>query len=145
MWRGAWSLAGLGLWIVGCSGNSSGNDAGTTDAGTTQEAASDAHTEASGEGGGLGHNIGESCPSGPSDCLPGLQCAGEDPGGGQCIKLCTASMDSTCGDTTMFACSFEGHCYLKCNTDADCKRTAEGYGCVNDMPARGVKFCDAKN
>src|SRR5215813_4656203 len=63
--------------------------------------------------------IGEACPNGTSDCMPGLQCAGEDPGGGQCFKPCTPSTDADCGDTTQFACSFEGHCYLKCTTTSD--------------------------
>jgi hypothetical protein len=119
--------ASLGFLVACSSGNSTNSDAGI-DAATPD----------------AGHAIGESCKNGNSDCMTGLQCAGEDPNG-QCIKLCTPSMDSTCGDTTKYACSFEGHCYAKCNTTADCPRASEGYACKDDQPARGVKFCDAAN
>jgi hypothetical protein len=84
--------------------------------------------------------IGDPCPNGAGDCNTGLLCAGEDPGGGQCYKTCKPSTDSDCGDTTKYACSSEGHCYLKCSIPADCVRT--GYVCKDDVPARGVKFCD---
>ena len=59
-------------------------------------------------------NIGDPCPNGSADCQAGLQCAGEDPGGGQCFKPCTPEVDTDCGDTTKYACSFEGHCYVRC-------------------------------
>jgi hypothetical protein len=85
------------------------------------------------------HGPGLSCAA-PADCMSGLTCATEDPNG-QCIKLCTPKMDATCGDP-LLACSFEGHCYLKCTTTTDCSRAAEGYSCKDDQPARGVKFCD---
>src|SRR5262249_6059092 len=89
------------------------------------------------------HDIGGACPNGAGDCLPGLLCAGEDPGGGQCYKTCKPSTDSDCGDTTKFACSSEGHCYLRCNATTDCPRASEGYVCKDDTPARPpVKFCD---
>jgi hypothetical protein len=89
------------------------------------------------------HELGQSCKS-ASDCASGLQCATEDPGG-QCYKTCRQSQDADCGDTTKYACSFEGHCYLKCNQTSDCPRAAEGYVCKNDQPARGVMFCDVAN
>jgi len=88
-------------------------------------------------------NIGEACPNGTSDCVSGLLCAGEDPGGGQCYKACTPSVDSTCGDTTKYACSFEGHCYLRCLTTSDCPRASQGYVCKDDTPPRPpIRFCD---
>ena len=88
------------------------------------------------------HDIGEPCPKGTPDCKPGLLCAGEDPGG-QCYKTCKPSTDADCGDATKYACSSEGHCYLRCNTTADCARAAEGYVCKPDTPPRPpVKFCD---
>jgi hypothetical protein len=91
-------------------------------------------------GSGLNHGPGLSCAS-VTDCAEGLSCALEDPGG-QCIKLCAASKDSTCGDPN-FVCSSEGHCYFACKTTQDCARAKEGYVCKDDVPARaGVKFCD---
>src|SRR5260221_11236452 len=90
------------------------------------------------------HTIGEPCPNGATDCKAGLLCAGEDPGGGQCYKTCKPSTDSDCGDTSKYACSSEGHCYLKCTTTADCTRSSEGHVCKDDRPARGVKFCDVR-
>lgn len=119
----AMSLIALCVVVVACSSSSSpsSNDSGTP----------------------LNHGIGESCPNGNSDCASGLLCAGEDPGGGQCFKKCTPSTDADCGDVTKYACSFEGHCYLRCTTTADCPRAAQGYVCKDDTPARvGVKFCD---
>src|SRR5437773_5116063 len=86
--------------------------------------------------------IGDPCPNGAADCSSGLLCAGEDPGGGQCYKTCKPSTDSDCGDTTKYACSSEGHCYLKCAKISDCARASQGYVCKDDVPARGVKFCD---
>jgi hypothetical protein len=88
------------------------------------------------------HEIGEPCPNGAGDCKPGLACAGEDPGG-QCYKTCKPSTDADCGDTTKFACSSEGHCYLRCTKTSDCLRASEGYVCKDDVPARPpIKFCD---
>ena len=113
--------------FVACSSSSSSGTSTTQDAGMMVAPGS--------------HNIGESCPGGNIDCATGLECAGEDPNG-QCIKLCSPSKDSDCGDTTKFACSSEGHCYIKCTTTADCKRAAEGYACKDDAPPRGEKFCD---
>ena len=85
--------------------------------------------------------IGAPCPGGSSDCADGLLCAAEDPGGGQCYKICAPSTDADCGDTTKYACSSEGHCYLRCAGPADCKR--QGYVCKDDKPARPpIKFCD---
>ena len=110
--------------LAACSSSSTPNDAG-----------SDAAVV-------LG-NIGDPCPNGSADCQTGLQCAGEDPGGGQCFKPCTPEVDSDCGDTTKYACSFEGHCYVRCTQTSDCKRASQGYACVDDTPARPpVKFCD---
>jgi hypothetical protein len=86
--------------------------------------------------------IGDACPNGNSDCSAGHLCAGEDPGGGQCYKQCAPSKDSDCGDTTKYACSHEGHCYLLCKETKDCARASQGYVCKDDEPARGVKFCD---
>lgn len=87
--------------------------------------------------------IGEACKS-SDDCDTGLKCATEDPGG-QCFKECKPSTDTDCGDTKLYACSFEGHCYAKCATVADCARADEGYVCKNDTPPRaGIKFCDVK-
>jgi hypothetical protein len=86
-------------------------------------------------------NIGQACPNGASDCLTGLQCDTSDPNG-QCYKECTASTDSECGDTTKFACNYEGHCYVKCNSTTDCARASEGFVCKDDQPPRNVKFCD---
>jgi len=85
-------------------------------------------------------NIGDPCPNGVKDCKSGLLCAGEDPNGGQCYKTCTPSKDSDCGDVAKYACSFEGHCYLRCTMSTDCTRA--GYACKDDTPPRGVKFCD---
>jgi hypothetical protein len=90
--------------------------------------------------GSLNHAPGQSC-SGDGDCMAGLKCATEDVNG-QCIKTCTPSMDATCGDPTL-ACSYEGHCYTKCNMTSNCVRASEGYVCKDDTPARGVKFCDS--
>jgi hypothetical protein len=87
--------------------------------------------------------LGKACNS-ATDCATGLKCATEDPHG-QCYKECTPSKDADCGDTTKYACSFEGHCYLKCNSTSDCTRASEGYVCKDDMPARNVKFCDVGN
>ena len=87
--------------------------------------------------------IGDPCPGGTGDCAAGLECAGEDPGGGQCFKVCAPSKDSDCGDVTKFACSSGGHCYLRCSSTSDCKRALQGYVCKDDTPARPpVKFCD---
>ena len=86
------------------------------------------------------HAPGQSCAA-DADCMTGLKCATEDVNG-QCIKTCTPSMDATCGDPTL-ACSYEGHCYTKCTKTSDCPRASEGYMCIDDMPARGVKFCDS--
>ena len=87
--------------------------------------------------------IGDPCPKGTGDCAAGLECAGEDPGGGQCFKVCAPSKDSDCGDTMKYACSSEGHCYLRCTATTDCKRASQGYVCKDDTPARPpVKFCD---
>ena len=89
------------------------------------------------------HSIGEACPNGTSDCAQGLLCAGEDPGGGQCFKQCAPSKDTDCGDTTKYACSFEGHCYVRCTQTSDCARASQGYICKSDTPARApIKFCD---
>lgn len=111
--------------LVACSSSSSSSSGGSGDGGADA---------------GGSRNIGEAC-SGTSDCLAGLLCAGEDPGG-QCYKSCGPSKDSDCGDTSKYACSSEGHCYLKCNTTSDCPRAKEGYACKDDDPPRGVKFCD---
>ena len=87
--------------------------------------------------------IGDPCPAGNTDCASGFKCAGEDPGGGQCFKECKPSTDGDCGDTTKYACSFEGHCYVRCKTTDDCPRASQGYVCKDDTPARtGVRFCD---
>jgi hypothetical protein len=86
--------------------------------------------------------IGQACPHGASDCVTGLQCDTSD-NNGQCYKECAPSTDSDCGDTTKYACNYEGHCYTKCNSTADCPRASEGYVCKDDTPARNVKFCDA--
>jgi len=86
--------------------------------------------------------IGDPCPGGQNDCAAGFDCAGEDPGGGQCYKQCAPSKDSDCGDVAKYACSSEGHCYLRCNATTDCPRASQGYVCKDDKPARGVKFCD---
>lgn len=87
--------------------------------------------------------IGDPCPNGTADCQAGLSCAGEDPGGGQCFKPCKPSTDSDCGDVAKYACSSEGHCYVRCTTTSDCKRASQGYVCKDDAPARApVKFCD---
>jgi hypothetical protein len=115
------ALAAIAL--VACSSSSSPGGSGDT-------------------GAPLNHQIGESCPNGNGDCATGLLCAGEDPGGGQCYKTCKPSTDTDCGDTTKYACSFEGHCYLRCTVTADCPRASQGYVCKDDTPARGVKFCD---
>jgi hypothetical protein len=107
------------LVVGGCTSTSSAKDAGGT------------------------HAIGDPCPNGAADCLPGLLCAGEDPGGGQCYKACTPHTDSDCGDTTKYVCSGEGHCYLRCTMTSDCARSAQGYVCKDDVPARPpIKFCD---
>jgi hypothetical protein len=117
--------------LAACS--SSSTPAGTGDGGSAVDAATSA----------IKGGIGDKCPNGNADCGAGLECAGEDPGGGQCFKVCAPSNDSDCGDTTKYACSNEGHCYLRCTTTADCKRSAEGYVCKDDVPARPpVKFCD---
>ena len=114
----------IGCLLTACSSAPSATDGGMNDA-------------------ALKANIGEACPNGTSDCMPDLQCAGEDPGGGQCFKPCTPSVDSTCGDTTKYACSFEGHCYLRCTLTTDCPRASQGYVCKDDTPPRPpVKFCD---
>jgi hypothetical protein len=87
--------------------------------------------------------IGDACPNGTSDCGPGLECAGEDPGGGQCEKPCRPSMDADCGDTSKYVCNFEGHCYVRCTATTDCKRASQGYVCRADSPPRPpVMFCD---
>ena len=103
---------------------------------------STASTSAPSDGGGPSAKglIGDPCPNGVADCTTGLKCATEDPGGGQCFQTCTPSKDADCGDTTKYACSSEGHCYLKCTGVSDCKRA--GYACKDDAPPRGVKFCD---
>ena len=118
-----------GFAAFGCSSDSDSNTSSTGGTGGTSAVAAGTH------------DIGESCPNGMSDCKTGLSCATEDPNG-QCIKLCTPHTDADCGDITKFACSDEGHCYLKCTTTADCKRASEGYACVDDSPPRDVKFCD---
>jgi hypothetical protein len=87
-------------------------------------------------------NIGDPCPGGAMDCMPGLTCAMDDPGGGQCQKSCTPGKDAECGDPMMFVCSSAGTCYPRCNTRADCTRSAQGYACKDDNPPRDVKFCD---
>ena len=113
--------------LVGCSSSSTS----TTPAQTVPEA-------------GLNHGIGENCPAGKSDCATGLLCDTSDTGGGQCYGVCSPSKDSDCGDTTKYACNYEGHCYLRCNSTSDCPRASEGYLCQDDEPARSpVKFCDA--
>jgi len=127
------SILGCGmlaaLAVAACS-SSTTSTAGSTDAGT------DSATAALGA-------IGDPCPHGNSDCGSGLECAGEDPGGGQCFKACAPSVDSDCGDTTKYVCSSEGHCYLRCTATTDCKRAAQGYVCKDDLPPRPpVKFCD---
>ena len=116
----------VSLLALGCSSSSST----ATPAQTTPDA-------------GLNHGIGESCPAGKSDCATGLDCDTSDTGGGQCYGLCSASKDSDCGDVTKYACNYEGHCYPRCGSSADCKRASEGYVCKDDNPARAVKFCDA--
>ena len=86
------------------------------------------------------HNVGGSCKS-AADCMTGLNCATEDPGG-QCEKDCPAGTDVSCGAANL-VCNFEKHCYVKCAVTADCARAAEGYTCKDDSPPRaGVKFCD---
>jgi hypothetical protein len=120
----------LALVLVACSSSSSPSSASSPDAGGGE----------AGSGAGL---IGDPCPAGDGDCQTGLKCAGEDPGGGQCFKECTPSVDTGCGDTTKYVCSSEGHCYLRCTQTTDCKRAAQGYVCKDDTPARPpVKFCD---
>lgn len=109
---------------------------------TTPATATDGGATDSGAAGMKGA-IGDKCPNGSGDCETGLECAGEDPGGGQCFKICAPSKDADCGDTTKYACSSEGHCYLRCAVTTDCKRASEGYVCKDDVPARPpVKFCD---
>jgi hypothetical protein len=98
--------------------------------------------DAGGDAGGTAA-IGDPCPNGTGDCQSGLNCAGEDPGGGQCFKQCRPSTDADCGDVTKYACSSEGHCYVRCTQTSDCKRAAQGYVCKDDTPARApIKFCD---
>lgn len=124
-------LALFGALVAASAACSSSSDVGAPM--TTSEA---------GAGTGAG-NIGDPCPNGSGDCGQGLECAGEDPGGGQCEKPCRPSMDSDCGDTTKYVCNFEGHCYVRCNTTADCKRASQGYVCRADEPARPpIMFCD---
>jgi hypothetical protein len=123
-----WSLAALTTLAAGCSSSSDGTTA-KTDAG-----------DAAVVGKGV---IGDPCPGGNNDCATGFLCAGEDPGGGQCYKVCKPSTDADCGDTTKYACSHEGHCYLRCKVTADCPRASQGYVCKDDEPVRtGIKFCD---
>ena len=107
---------------------------------TSAACGGDGSSTTSGTGANL---IGDPCPNGTSDCAAGLECAGEDPGGGQCEKPCRPSMDADCGDTSKYVCNFEGHCYVRCTMTSDCKRAAQGYVCRDDVPARPpVMFCD---
>lgn len=103
-----------------------------------------AATSSGGDAGGTmtKGGIGAACPNGTSDCQDGLLCDGDDPHG-QCYKECAPSTDSDCGDTSKYACNFEGHCYTVCKTSDDCPRKSEGYVCKPDSPDRGVLFCDA--
>lgn len=117
------ALVAVCLLVTACSSSSS-SAAPTT---TTKDA-------------GLNHGIGESCPGGDSDCQTGLSCDTSD-SNGQCYKTCAPSKDSDCGDTTKYACNYEGHCYVTCTST--CARASEGYVCKDDTPSRGVKFCDA--
>jgi hypothetical protein len=88
------------------------------------------------------HGENQSCPNGVVDCAAGLLCDTDDPNG-QCFKTCTPGMDSQCGDPTLVACNFEGHCYPRCAQTSDCARASEGYTCQDDQPPRApVKFCD---
>jgi hypothetical protein len=123
------TLVCVASMFIACSSSSSSPSGGTGDGGAA-------------DAGGSGQ-IGDACPNGTSDCASGLLCAGEDPGGGQCYKTCAPSKDADCGDTSKYACSSEGHCYLRCNQTSDCKRASQGYVCKDDEPARPpVKFCD---
>jgi hypothetical protein len=122
-------IASLVCFVFACSSSSSSSSGGTGDGGSAAKG-----------------NIGDACPNGTSDCATGLLCAGEDPGGGQCYKTCAPSKDADCGDTTKYACSSEGHCYLRCNQTSDCPRASQGYVCKDDEPARPpVKFCDVSD
>jgi hypothetical protein len=128
------TVTALLLLCGACSSTSSTTATPLGDAGSDAAPASGGDAAAKGQ-------IGDPCPAGSSDCAAGLECAGEDPGGGQCFKTCAPSTDSDCGDTTKYACSDEGHCYLRCTSNADCKRA--GYACKDDTPPRPpVKFCD---
>jgi hypothetical protein len=118
--------------VAACSSSSGTGTQTTADAGNT------------GDSGSAGTaDLGQPCPNGDGDCKTGLQCDGDDPGGGQCYSTCAPSTDSQC--PTGYVCNFEGHCYLKCTQTSDCPRASQGYVCKDDAPARGVKFCDAAN
>ena len=129
------AIGALVLLTAGVACSSSSTPSGATDAGNgTDSAVAAAAVKGA---------IGDKCPNGNGDCDTGLECAGEDPGGGQCFKVCAPSKDADCGDTTKYVCSSEGHCYLRCTATTDCKRASEGYVCKDDTPARPpVKFCD---
>ena len=135
--RALTALAFVSAALGACSSTGSPGVA-KKDAGANGDAVASAAVEA-----GLMSLIGEACGS-DADCVDGLKCAREDPGG-QCFKDCAPSKDSDCGDPKLYACNFEGHCYYKCATDLDCARASEGYACKDDKPIRaGVKFCDVK-
>ena len=125
-------VLGLGFLfgVVACSSSSSSGSGTPVDAGNTGDSGSSGTA-----------NLGEPCPNGDGDCLSGLQCDADDPGGGQCYKTCAPSTDSDC--PTNYVCNFEGHCYLKCTQTSDCPRASQGYVCKDDSPVRTVKFCDA--
>src|SRR5438128_2446859 len=88
-----------------------------------QPSAESAHAGPSAIGGGCGSD---------ADCVSGLFCAKEHPGG-QRLKKCPSTAD--CGPGAI--CSDEKKCYRACQTDADCSR--KGYACVGTAPN---KFCD---
>ena len=120
---------GFLLGAAACSSSSSSGGTTPADAG-------------SGDGATRGTaDLGQPCPNGDNDCKTGFQCDADDPGGGQCYKPCTPSVDSTC--PTSYVCNFEGHCYLECTQTSDCPRASQGYVCKDDAPPRSVKFCDA--
>jgi hypothetical protein len=75
--------------------------------------------------------IGGGCKA-DDDCVGGLFCDKNDPGG-QCLKKCSSSAD--CGSGSV--CSDEKKCYQACQSKADCKRA--GYTCVGKAPQT---FCD---
>jgi hypothetical protein len=144
------------LFVCGCGSKSTPTPAMMTDGGDMIDVPDGRATL--GEGGAKQlSGIGGPCVT-RDDCKTAYCFSDmQDPGwrNGYCVQACGGGMGPSgpspvncpMGAACTTLDTFDGICYLTCNSDADC-RASEGYYCLDATPklkAGGPKVCYAKN